>query len=154
MSKKKNIAMNNNEMVNFYENKKLRELLTTYDNPCFDIHRISIPFVSANSHNRTITSPPTPLPRYCSFTYISLKYIYPLLSTYTPNLSICIYSLIILLSKCSTIYSVFCVLCVFSIYLYIPFYHKKILPQDFFTFNTKIQKSRVPKHILKQLYIC
>ena len=56
-SKKKNLAMNNNEMVNFYENKKLRELLTTYDNPCFDIHRISIPFrmgvISASGGGKT-----------------------------------------------------------------------------------------------------
>jgi hypothetical protein len=44
-------------MVNFYENKKLRELLTTYDNPCFDIHRISIPFrmgiISASGGGKT-----------------------------------------------------------------------------------------------------
>ena len=57
MSKKKNLAMNNNEMVNFYENKKLRELLTTYDNPCFDIHRITIPFrmgvISASGGGKT-----------------------------------------------------------------------------------------------------
>jgi len=56
-SKKKNLAMNNNEMVNFYENKKLRELLTTYDNPCFDIHRITIPFrmgvISASGGGKT-----------------------------------------------------------------------------------------------------
>ena len=57
MSKKKNLAMNNNEMVNFYENKKLRELLTTYDNPCFDIHRITILFrmgvISASGGGKT-----------------------------------------------------------------------------------------------------
>jgi len=45
MSKKKSLAtIDNNNMVNFYEHKKLKELLTTYENPHFDIHRISIPF--------------------------------------------------------------------------------------------------------------
>ena len=46
MSKKKTglETSDNNDMVNFYENKKLKELLTTYENPCFDITKISIPF--------------------------------------------------------------------------------------------------------------
>ena len=60
MSKKKILgSIDNNEMINFYENKKLRELLTTYDNPCFNTHQISIPFrmgvISASGGGKTCT---------------------------------------------------------------------------------------------------
>ena len=45
MSKKKNLAnIDNNEMVNFYAHKKMKEFITEYDNPHFDSHQITIPF--------------------------------------------------------------------------------------------------------------
>jgi len=45
MSKKKNLAnIDNNEMVNFYSHKGMKEFITEYDNPHFDSHGISIPF--------------------------------------------------------------------------------------------------------------
>jgi len=46
MSKKKEDLANtkpSNEMYNFYQHKKVKELLTQYDNPHFDEHQISIP---------------------------------------------------------------------------------------------------------------
>ena len=45
MSKKKSLAtIDNNNMVNFYEHKGMKEFITEYDNPCFNSHGISIPF--------------------------------------------------------------------------------------------------------------
>ena len=46
MSKKKNLAttIDNNEMVNFYAHKKMKEFITEYDNPHFDTHQIKDPF--------------------------------------------------------------------------------------------------------------
>ena len=46
MSKKKNLAttIDNNEMVNFYAHKKMKEFITEYDNPHFDSHQIKVPF--------------------------------------------------------------------------------------------------------------
>ena len=46
MSKKREDLANtkpSNEMYNFYQHKKVKELLTQYDNPHFDEHQISIP---------------------------------------------------------------------------------------------------------------
>ena len=44
MSKKKNLATIDNEMVNFYSHKGMKEFITEYDNPCFDSHQIKVPF--------------------------------------------------------------------------------------------------------------
>ena len=44
MSKKKNLANIDNEMVNFYAHKKMKEFITEYDNPHFDSHQIKVPF--------------------------------------------------------------------------------------------------------------
>ena len=33
-----------NSMINFYEHKKMKEFLTEYQNPYFDMHQIKIPF--------------------------------------------------------------------------------------------------------------
>jgi hypothetical protein len=41
--KKKDLA-DSNEMYNFYQHKKVKELLTNYHNPHFNEHQISIPF--------------------------------------------------------------------------------------------------------------
>ena len=43
MSKKKDLA-DSNEMYNFYQHRKVKELLTNYHNPHFNEHQISIPF--------------------------------------------------------------------------------------------------------------
>jgi hypothetical protein len=43
MSKKKTLAIDN-EMVNFYSHKGMKEFITEYENPCFDSHQIKIPF--------------------------------------------------------------------------------------------------------------
>jgi hypothetical protein len=47
-----------NKMINFYENKKVQDLLTKYHNPYFDKHRISVPFrlgiVSASGGGKTV----------------------------------------------------------------------------------------------------
>ena len=58
MPKKPNLETNNgNEMINFYENKKLKELLTEYHNPHFASHQIRIParlgIVSASGGGKT-----------------------------------------------------------------------------------------------------
>jgi hypothetical protein len=57
--KKTNLEKNeSNKMINFYENKKVQELLTKYDNPYYDMHRISVPFrmgiVSASGGGKTV----------------------------------------------------------------------------------------------------
>ena len=45
MSKKKNLAtIDNNEMVNFYAHKGMKEFITEYENPHFDSHGIKVPF--------------------------------------------------------------------------------------------------------------
>jgi hypothetical protein len=45
MSKKKNLAtIDNNEMVNFYAHKGMKQFLTEYENPHFDSHGIKVPF--------------------------------------------------------------------------------------------------------------
>ncbi len=45
MPKKSNLeTKNDNEMVNFYNHKKMKEFLTEYHNPCFDCHQIKVPF--------------------------------------------------------------------------------------------------------------
>ena len=45
MSKKKGlVTLDNNEMINFYETKNIKQFLTEYENPHFDNHRIKIPF--------------------------------------------------------------------------------------------------------------
>jgi len=44
MSKKNNLAMNNNEMVNFYAHKGMKEFITEYENPCFESHQVKVPF--------------------------------------------------------------------------------------------------------------
>ena len=45
MSKKKgSAATNNNEMINFYETKNIKQFLTEYENPHFDSHQIKVPF--------------------------------------------------------------------------------------------------------------
>jgi hypothetical protein len=45
MSKKKSLAIdNNNEMVNFYAHKGMKQFLTEYENPHFDSHGIKVPF--------------------------------------------------------------------------------------------------------------
>jgi hypothetical protein len=43
MSKKKSLATidNNNEMVNFYAHKGMKQFLTEYENPHFDSHGIN-----------------------------------------------------------------------------------------------------------------
>ena len=58
MPKKSNLENNNgNEMINFYENKKLKEFLTEYQNPHFASHQIRIParlgIVSASGGGKT-----------------------------------------------------------------------------------------------------
>ena len=46
MPKKPNLETNNsNEMINFYENKKLKELLTEYHNPHFAATKSSTLFL-------------------------------------------------------------------------------------------------------------
>jgi hypothetical protein len=60
MPPKKNNLDNSksNEMFNFYTHKKVKELLTQYENPHFDDHQISIPFrmgiVSASGGGKTV----------------------------------------------------------------------------------------------------
>ena len=45
MPKKSNLEANNgNEMVNFYNHKKMKEFLTEYHNPHFASHQIKVPF--------------------------------------------------------------------------------------------------------------
>ena len=44
MPPKKNLATIDNEMVNFYSHKGMKEFITEYDNPCFDCHRVKVPF--------------------------------------------------------------------------------------------------------------
>ena len=45
MSKKKGLAnIDNNEIVNFYSHKGMKEFITEYENPCFDSHRVKVPF--------------------------------------------------------------------------------------------------------------
>ena len=45
MSKKKGLAnIDNNEMINFYETKNIKQFLTEYENPHFDSHQIKVPF--------------------------------------------------------------------------------------------------------------
>jgi hypothetical protein len=44
MSKKKNLATIDNEMVNFYAHKGMKEFITEYENPHFDSHQIKVPF--------------------------------------------------------------------------------------------------------------
>ena len=41
MSKKKSLAIDNNEMVNFYAHKGMKQFLTEYENPHFDSHGIN-----------------------------------------------------------------------------------------------------------------
>ena len=43
--KKKGLAnIDNNEMINFYETKNIKQFLTEYENPHFDSHQIKVPF--------------------------------------------------------------------------------------------------------------
>ena len=44
MPPKKNLATIDNEMVNFYSHKGMKEFITEYDNPHFDSHQIKVPF--------------------------------------------------------------------------------------------------------------
>jgi hypothetical protein len=45
MPKKSNLETNNgNEMINFYNHKKMKEFLTEYHNPQFASHQIKVPF--------------------------------------------------------------------------------------------------------------
>ena len=45
MSKKKGlVTLDNNEIVNFYSHKGMKEFITEYENPCFDSHRVKVPF--------------------------------------------------------------------------------------------------------------
>ena len=46
MSKKKTglETSDNNEIINFYKHKNMREFITEYANPCFESHQIKVPF--------------------------------------------------------------------------------------------------------------
>ena len=46
MSKKKAglETSDNNEIINFYKHKNMKEFITEYENPCFESHQIKVPF--------------------------------------------------------------------------------------------------------------